>query len=142
MKTGCRIAGRLMGMGLLLLGMSGCSTLWDRTTDYTSRAVGAVGEKIHPVQVRKLGEAGGQPVLELRQRQNDVPRLVNWQMDHKARALCPKGYIREHAYAYQAGKRFAASEMDCAAGDCTHDLIWIVRCDDVPQEPFSIFGKY
>ena len=122
--------------------LGGCPSRWDKTADYTSRAVATVGDYIHPVEVKTLRDDERFALYELRQRQDSPPKLEKWQMDHKARALCPKGYVREHAYAYREGGRFGLDEISCSAQDCRYDLVWIVRCDDVPQEPFSIFGKY
>lgn len=56
-----------------------------------------------------------------------------------AKQLCPIGYVPLSRQARKDGE-LAASDALCD-GECGYTLEWHIRCQDVPEEPFSLFGK-
>ncbi|MBF6058452.1 MULTISPECIES: hypothetical protein [Thiomicrorhabdus] len=69
-----------------------------------------------------------------------VTGFDSWPMRIKAREVCPDGYIYLSRQA-QKQSEFANSLTQCSDGDCSYKLEWRIRCEDVPEEPFSLFGK-
>ncbi len=128
-----------LAMFLALLAAGGCSSMADRAANLSGRAVAATGEAIHPVRVEKLDQAGVKWLL--RQQYDEPPVLDGFQMDYRARALCPKGYLKDEVYAL-APRRLAVNHAACVTADCRYTLVWKIHCEEVPQEPFSIFGKF
>jgi hypothetical protein len=59
----------------------------------------------------------------------------------KAESLCPNGYEYLTRHATKPGE-FAQHHGQCSQGQiCDHELIWHIRCGNIPREPFSFFGK-
>ena len=121
--------------------LNGCSTLSDSADAVGSGVVyiaEGVQKTVADVQVKKIDESN----FELQTSFNEpVQSLDSWAMRIEARKLCPDGYIYENRNAIRAGA-FGESDAAClAAGNCTYKLNWRIKCQDVPEEPFSFFGK-
>ncbi|MBN2647514.1 MAG: hypothetical protein JXR44_06995 [Thiotrichales bacterium] len=56
-----------------------------------------------------------------------------------AKELCPIGYIPLSRQALKMGE-LSSSDTQCN-GACQHRLEWHIRCQDIPEEPFTLFGK-
>lgn len=62
-------------------------------------------------------------------------------MDKQAKKVCPIGYrpILRQTFAEQ---EMATHRAQCAIGaNCNFKLQWQIECTDIPDEPFSLFGK-
>ncbi len=128
----------LMVVALLSV-LTGCSSLADKAANVTGRAVASATEAIHPVKTEKLDKQG--VAWLLKQQYDEPPVLDGFQMDYKARSLCPKGYLKDEVYAL-APRKLAVNHAACVTADCRYTLVWKIHCEEVPQEPFSIFGKF
>lgn len=70
-----------------------------------------------------------------------IKSLDSWAMRIQAREVCPEGYIYENRNAVKLGA-FAQSDNECVGGqNCGYELKWRIKCQKVPKEPFSLFGK-
>lgn len=127
-------------LSLVLVGVAGCSSWGEKAAQWSGHAVAKAGEVMHPVIVAKA-ETDSKLMWVLKQQYNEPPVLDGFQMDYKARELCPKGYLKEEVYALRPAK-FAVNHAACVSAECHYTLVWKIRCDKVPHEPFSIFGKF
>ncbi len=118
--------------------VSGCSSWASKTSHWTSAAIGKTGDLIAPIEVKK-----GEDDLHwlIRQSFNEPPVLNSMAFDFRARQLCPKGYLKDEVYAQRPAK-FGVDPAVCVTADCRYQLVWKIHCDEVPREPFSIFGKF
>ena len=136
----------LLALAVMLL-LSGCGVLktvkssGDTVIDWGRSAVAAAGNRIHPVTVKKLPEREGQPAFLLRQQYDEPPQLGTFALDNTAMRLCPKGYLLDTSYAVSP-RKFGDSRVECVGADCRYALVWKIHCEEVPREPFSIFGKF
>lgn len=124
-----------------LFGLSGCSTIGDGVDAIGSGLVyvaEGAQQAISNVEVEKIDDNN----FVLQQSFNEpVRELDSWAMRIEAREVCPQGYIYTNRNALNDGA-FGISDADCAAsGNCTYKLQWRIECQDVPEEPFSFFGK-
>jgi len=118
--------------------LNGCSSWANKAGHWTSTAVAKTGDLIAPIEVQKQ-----QDDLHwlIRQQFNEPPVLDSLAFDYRARQLCPKGYLKDEVYAQRPAK-FGVDPAVCATADCRYTLVWKIHCDEVPREPFSIFGKF
>ena len=133
-----------MTLGLIFSGvvvMSGCSTI-SKGVDSVGQGVVALGEGFEKIATDVQVEALSDQKFALSQIfQEPVSTLDSWAMRIESKALCPDGYIYENRNARKVGG-FEWSHAECAAGsDCRYQLEWRIQCQDVPEEPFSLFGK-
>jgi len=131
----------LLLAGLLAVNLTGCSTVGKGVNAVGSGVVYAaegVDKAINNVEVTKtsddnytLTETFYEPVRS----------LDSWSMRIESRELCPKGYVYVNRFA-QKTSEFAYSDNQCE-GDmaCEYKLQWQIKCQDVPKEQFSLFGK-
>jgi hypothetical protein len=118
--------------------LSGCSSWANKASHWTSTAVASTGDLIAPIEVKQQ-----QDDLHwlIQQQFNEPPVLDSMAFDFRARQLCPKGYLKDEVYAQRPAK-FAVDPAECTTADCRYTLVWKIHCDEVPREPFSIFGKF
>lgn len=62
------------------------------------------------------------------------------QMRVVSKQLCPIGYYQTSRQA-RSNSELKDSDLDCIGGSCKYSLEWHIRCQDVPEEEFSLFGK-
>jgi len=125
--------------GVLLGLLAGCSSMTQKAAALSGHVVGRTGDVMYPVQTQKLDQEG--MVWLLQQQYDEPPVLDGFQMDYKARSLCTRGYLKDEVYAL-APRKLAVNHAACVTADCRYTLVWKIRCEEVPQEPFSIFGKF
>jgi len=130
---------RMLAVGVLLGLVAGCSSVTQKAAAVSGQALGRGGEAIYPVHTQKLDEAGMAWLLQ--QQYDEPPVLDGFQMDYKARTLCSRGYLKDEVYAL-APRKLAVEHATCVTADCRYTLVWKIRCEEVPQAPFSIFGKF
>jgi hypothetical protein len=131
----------LLVSGLSVFALAGCSTLSDGV-DAVGKGVVYIGESVETatsdVTVVKVDEdiyALSETFYE------PVKSLDSWAMRIEAREACPKGYVYLSRNARKTGG-FAYSEVQCEGEmSCAFNLEWRIKCQDVPDEPFSLFGK-
>jgi predicted small secreted protein len=129
----------LLALSLTLL--AGCSTVTG-SVDAVGQGVVSLGHKLQSmtgdVQVEEI-EADN---FKLSERFNEpVIGFDSFAMRAKAREVCPTGYTYQSRQATKAGE-FATSHEQCAGtSSCTYTLEWRIKCEDVPYEPFTLFGK-
>lgn len=127
--------------GLSVFVLSGCSTV-SKGVDSLGQGIISLGESFEraatDVEVKKLAD----DQFALAQTfEEPVKSLDSWALRIEAREVCPDGYVYLSRNARKAGG-FAYSEAQCSGEmDCTYQLEWQIRCEDVPEEPFSLFGK-
>jgi len=131
----------LLLSGVSLLGLSGCSTISDGVDAIGSGVVYvAEGTQKLTTDVTVEKESDGKFILQQSFNQ-PVKSLDSWAMRVEARELCPEGYIYLNRNALRSGG-FGVSDADCTiSGACDFQLQWRIKCQKVPQEPFSLFGK-
>jgi hypothetical protein len=129
----------LLAISLTLL--AGCSSITGGV-DTVGQGVVSLSDKLQSatgnVQVKKiddenfkLSELFYEPVIS----------LDSLAMRAAARESCPKGYTYQSRQAHKAGE-FAYTHEQCVGGnDCSYTLEWNIKCEDVPYEPFTLFGK-
>jgi hypothetical protein len=130
---------RFAAAAVLLGFLSGCSSLADRSAEASGHLLGRLGEATYPVKVSKLDGKG--KLWQLEQQYDEPPVLDGFQMDYRARSLCSQGYLKEDVYAV-APRKLADDHAACLSADCRYTLVWKIRCEQMPQAPFSIFGKF
>ncbi len=71
-----------------------------------------------------------------------VTNFDSFAMRAKARESCPDGYVYESRHAKKTSE-LAYSHEQCVGTDaCSgYTLEWHIKCEDVPYEPFTLFGK-
>jgi len=131
----------LVALGFSLLALSGCSTL-SNGVDSVGKGVVYAGEGLekvtHDVNVEKVNDERFNLSTEYNE---PVRKLDSWAMRIEAREVCPKGYVYLSRNARKTGG-FAYSDTQCQGGmSCSYQLEWRIKCQDVPDEPFSLFGK-
>ena len=131
----------MLVLGLSALSLSGCSTISDGMDAVGSGLVSAA---------EGFDQATSDVVVE--QKTDDqfvlteyfyepVRKLDSWSMRIEAREACPQGYIYLNRFA-QKDSLFAESDAQCENEmSCKYKLEWLIKCQDVPKEPFSLFGK-
>jgi len=135
MKTGWL----LLSAGLL--GLAGCSTIGSGV-DSVGAGVVSVAESVEKIATDVNVEKVAEEQFTLSQEfAEPVTSLDSWAMRIEARAVCPQGYVYLNRNARKSGG-FAYSDADCVGGaSCAFNLEWRIKCEDVPDEPFSFFGK-
>jgi starvation-inducible outer membrane lipoprotein len=123
-------------LGMLFL-MSGCSSISEKMGQWSAQAVAKTSDVIYPIEVKQQGDMA----WVLTQQYDEPPVLDGFQMDYKARELCPTGYLKDEVYAKRPAL-FAKDHAQCVTADCRYTLVWKIHCEETPQEPFSIFGKF
>ena len=126
---------------LCVVSLSGCSTIND--------SANTVGESVvwlaegttkltTDVKVDKVDDKN----FILQQTFNEpVKTLDSWALRIEARELCPEGYIYTNRNAFRDAA-FGEANNECLANSrCQYQLQWRIKCQQVPQEPFSLFGK-
>lgn len=58
----------------------------------------------------------------------------------RSKQLCPIGYYPISRQA-RSNSELHESDLNCVGGSCQYTLEWHIRCQDVPEEDFSLFGK-
>ena len=136
-KTGFKTI--LLAASVILL--SACSTI-DDSVDSFGRGMLSVGDSLQSVtgnvQTKKVDEKR----FHLTEGYNEpVTTFDSWSLRAKAREICPTGYLYENRQAYKMGA-FGKTHEQCAdKSSCAYVLEWRIRCEEVPYEPFSLFGK-
>ncbi|WP_127470952.1 hypothetical protein [Thiomicrorhabdus aquaedulcis] len=142
-KTIWRQPGLLSVAGALLLtaGLSGCSTFSDGV-DSVGRGIQAAGDALVGVTGHVKVEQVDETHFRLTEQFHEpITTFDSLAMRSKAKQACPKGYVYESRKAYRAGE-FATSHNQCETTQaCGYELEWRIMCDDVPYEPFTLFGK-
>ncbi|GKT12044.1 MAG: hypothetical protein ISEC1_P1018 [Thiomicrorhabdus sp.] len=129
----------LLVVGVALL--SGCSTI-DSSVDSVGSGMVSAGDSLQSltgnVQTKKMNEK----TFHLTEFYHEpVTTFDSWSLRSKAREVCPGGYVYDSRQALKMGK-FADTHSECANdASCGYALEWRIRCEDVPYEPFSLFGK-
>lgn len=131
----------LVSLGLSLFALSGCSTM-SSGVESVGKGIVYVGEGIEKmttdVKVEKVDDERFNLSVTFHE---PVKTLDSWALRIEAREVCPKGYIYLSRNARKTGG-FAYSEAQCEAEmSCGYALEWRIKCEDVPNEPFSLFGK-
>lgn len=131
----------LVALGISLLTLSGCSTI-SNGVDSVGKGVVYAGEGLekatHDVSVDKIDDEHFNLSVEYHE---PVRKLDSWAMRIEAREVCPKGYVYLSRNARKTGG-FAYSDTQCQGEmSCSYQLEWRIKCQDVPDEPFSLFGK-
>lgn len=129
----------LLAISLTLL--AGCSSITGGV-DTVGQGVVSLSDKLQSatgnVQVKKIDDENFKLSELFYEPVNSLDSLA---MRAKAREACPKGYTYQSRQAQKAGE-FAYSHEQCVGGyDCGYTLEWNIKCEDVPYEPFSLFGK-
>ncbi|WP_157760455.1 hypothetical protein [Thiomicrorhabdus arctica] len=129
----------LLAISLTLL--AGCSSVTGGL-DAVGQGVVSLSDKLQSmtsdVQVKKIDDDNFK-LSELFY--EPVGSLDSLAMRAKARESCPKGYTYQSRQAKKAGE-FAYSHEQCVGGNgCGYTLEWNIKCEDVPYEPFTLFGK-
>jgi len=140
-KVSIKLTGTLALVSLGLFTLSGCSTIADGVNS-AGKGMVTVGEGFEKltsdVSVEKLSEDR----YRLSETFNEpVTSLDSWAMRIEAREVCTEGYVYLSRNARKTGG-FAYSDLQCTGGmSCSYDLEWRIKCQDVPKEPLSLFGK-
>lgn len=151
-----------LGLGLLfVVGLQGCSTIdssiakvssaYDRVElSLQSAMVEIEVEQLTDTQKQKGGFGGevegfvekayGNEFILARQVNDTATDLDNRAMHAKSKSLCEKGYVKLSQQAV-AKRSLKDTSLQCVSGDCRYQLNWHIRCQDVPEQPFSLFGK-
>ncbi len=137
MKTSAKTS--FLAISLTLL--SGCSSITGGV-DTVGQGVVSLSDKLQSVtgsvQVKKIDDENFK-LSELFY--EPVNSLDSFALRAKARETCPKGYTYQSRQAKKAGE-FAYTHEQCVGEkDCGYTLEWNIKCEDVPYEPFSLFGK-
>ena len=123
------------------MALNGCSAI-GKGVDAVGSGVVAVAEGVQKVtadvKVNKIDNEN----FELQISFNEpVKSLESWAMRIEARELCPDGYVYENRNVVKSSQ-FNEYDADCvSSANCTYKLNWRIKCQDVPEEPFSFFGK-
>ncbi len=126
---------------LATVALTGCSTVGDGV-DSVGKGIIYLAEGTQKiasdVQVEKIDDNK----FKLEQTfYEPVNSLDSWAMRIEARAACPDGYVYINRNALKDGG-FGLSDAECAGSEsCDFKLQWRIECQDVPEEPFSFFGK-
>ena len=140
-RTSLKFKAGMVLSTLGLLSLTGCSTISDGANSVGAGVVwlaeGAT-QITTDVDVAKTDDKH----YVLKQSFNQpVTSLDSWAMRIEARKVCPDGYVYVNRNAVKSGA-LGVSGADCAAShSCGYELQWRIKCQDVPQEPFSLFGK-
>lgn len=123
------------------LSLSACSTVTSGI-DSVGHGVVSVGEsmqrKIADVEVKQLK----QDQFFLAQSFHEpVNSLDSWALRIESREVCPQGYIYLSRNARKMGNFAYSAEQCYGEMNCSYKLEWQIQCADVPEEPFSLFGK-
>lgn len=129
----------LLAISLTLL--AGCSSVTGGV-DAVGQGIVSLGDKLQSVtghvQVKKIDEENFK-LSELFY--EPVTGFDSLAMRAKAREICPKGYTYQSRQAKKAGE-FAYTHEQCVGGNgCGYTLEWNIKCEEVPYEPFTLFGK-
>lgn len=121
--------------------LSGCSMVTN-SVDTVGQGVVSVGDYVQSVtgkvQAQKLED---ERFLLSEIYYEPVTTFDSWSMRAKARELCPKGYIYLSRQARKQAE-FAYSHEQCSGEKaCGYHLEWQIKCEKVPYEPFTLFGK-
>jgi len=127
--------------GLLVMNLTGCSTVGKGVNAVGSGVVYAaegVDKAINNVEVTKTSDDN----FTLTETFNEPVRsLDSWSLRIESRELCPNGYVYVNRFAHKTSE-FAYSDNQCESDmSCEYKLQWKIKCQDVPKEPFSLFGK-
>lgn len=129
-----------IGLVIGLASITGCSTLSDGVDAAGSGLVSAAESAqrvMTDVKVTKIDT----DLYELQSSFSEPVRsLDSWAMRVEAREVCPDGYVYEQRKALSQ-QAFGVSDEACVGANCTYSLQWRIKCADVPEEPFSFFGK-
>ncbi len=136
-----RVSLNLLSVGLSIVLLSGCSTIGDGMDSAGSAVVSlteATAQSISDINVEKLGDKKYSLVQSF---DEPVRSLDSWAMRIESREVCPEGYVYLNRKAVKSSL-FASSDNECvASGSCHYELQWQIRCEAIPEEPFSFFGK-
>ncbi|WP_051144813.1 hypothetical protein [Thiomicrorhabdus sp. Kp2] len=131
----------VMALSVSALNLTGCSTIADGM-DAVGSGVVYVAEGFDKVASEVAIEKKADDQFVLTENfYEPVRSLDSWSMRIEARDVCPQGYIYLNRFA-QKTSGFAYSDAQCEADmPCEYKLEWLIKCQDVPKEPFSLFGK-
>lgn len=69
-----------------------------------------------------------------------VKNLDNRAMHLKAKQLCEEGYVKLSQQAISSDM-IKDTDLGCVSGGCQVQMNWHIRCQKVPEKPFTLFGK-
>ncbi|MDA3806711.1 MAG: hypothetical protein PF440_02260 [Thiomicrorhabdus sp.] len=129
----------LLAISLTLL--AGCSSITGGV-DTVGQGVVSLGDKLQSVTGNVQAEKIDDENFKLSELfYEPVNSLDSLALRAKAREVCPKGYTYQSRQAHKAGE-FAYTHEQCVGGNgCGYTLEWNIKCEDVPYEPFTLFGK-
>lgn len=90
-----------------------------------------------PVQTEQVGEN------EYRLWQTSFESFKNFDsmnMRTTSKQLCPIGYYQTSRQV-RSNAELKETDAECVGGTCKSTLEWYIRCQDIPEEPFTLFGK-
>ncbi|MDX1352539.1 MAG: hypothetical protein R3254_05960 [Thiomicrorhabdus sp.] len=121
--------------------LTGCSTITNGI-DAVGSGVVYVAEGFDKVASDVSVEKKADDQFALTERfYEPVRSLDSWSMRIESRELCPQGYVYLNRYAKKTSG-FAYSDAQCEGEmSCEYKLEWLIQCQDVPKEPFTLFGK-
>lgn len=114
----------------------GCSTM-DSAVNSIANGMNKVSEwtVFEDVKIEKMDT----DYFKLETQVNEgLSSFNNRGLRNAAKQSCPVGYVLE---SQQALNNAALLSSQCEGGNCQHKLVWVIRCKELAEEPFSIFGK-
>ncbi|WP_130537498.1 hypothetical protein [Thiomicrorhabdus indica] len=97
---------------------------------------GGFGGSLEAIADKKYGKE-----YRLSRSINDtIQDLDNRALHAKSRTLCEQGYVKLSEQAITQGT-LKENSLDCVSGNCKYQLNWHIRCQDIPEQPFTFFGK-
>ena len=123
-------------LSLSFMAISGCSSM-DATVNSIANGMNKLSDwtDFQTVEVAQLD----QDYFKLQTKVDEgLISFSNRSLRHAAKQACPKGYVLESQQALNNG---ALLNSQCSGNSCQHDLTWVIRCKELAEEPFSIFGK-
>jgi len=127
-------------VGALAL-LSGCSSLDNSVTTVVQSVQSATTQVLDftatdDIQVEQLAQEHYRISMVVDEALHDFD---NRALRGAANQSCPKGYVFESRQALNNGTLL---NRDCTSPtSCQHQLIWTIRCKELAEEPFAIFGK-
>ena len=139
-KTQSKTAGLVLA-GLLAFSLTGCSTVGKGVNAVGSSVVYVAESADKAISDVKVDKTADDQFTLTETFYEPVRSLDSWSMRIESRELCPQGYVYVNRNAFKSSE-FAYSDDQCVGGkSCEYKLQWQIQCQDVPKEPFSLFGK-
>ncbi|BBP45756.1 hypothetical protein THMIRHAS_11290 [Thiosulfatimonas sediminis] len=103
--------------------------------------LGAIATSIQQFDADVQSEKVAENEFRLWQTSNEsFKNFESQKMRAVSKQLCPIGYFITSRQ-MRSSSELKASDLECIGGTCQSLLEWNIRCQDVPEEPFSLFGK-